>query len=273
MIYSSLEAGCFKMTAATGNAEGISSEDDTLGCTGMVLLSFEGDQLHRTPLAACKTKPLSKAESWRTREIFGSSSTDIFYPHSGANVAFVAGRRGFVEAIDITKPIGPSMAAQAGSKLTPLAISGLAMEDESPGIIVAGLEGEIPVLTASGTDIYSFSTFQRAWKIDMSQGISCGNVQNYFQSVFDGWAVPPGQTRHTHRNVWLKAKTAKRTAKAVSWLCELTKKALDTNGTVLHKDIACCNPKKSSTSMQCCVFKGVFSGPTNDQVQAALGSM
>ena len=128
LSYTSLDTakGCFKQNQDPRNSKSIitSKKSAVLGCTGMDVLHFDG-RLHQTPVAMRKTRPLDN-EPWKRLPLVGSSSTNMVYSHSSATVAFVTTSRGYLQAIDITKPIEASVATNPGAVLMPVAVGGAA---------------------------------------------------------------------------------------------------------------------------------------------------
>jgi len=249
-------------------------EHSILGCTGIELLTFDG-QLHRTPLAARKTRPLADGEPWVKLPMLGDSSTNVFYPHSKRTYIMTSGRRGFLQAIDVTEPIGASVAAAPGSVLSPVAVTTKNLAKQTPGIVIGGLEGESPVIFAHKTDIFTLTTFQRLWRFDALQVIPCGNVMKYYQPLFLAWSVSPGTHATKASTVYLTAATATPGSKKVPWLCELSKKTRTVEGTMLSKHIACCNPQgfKGAGKQACCVDKTANAKKYSKAVVQALTEM
>lgn len=235
-----------------------------LGCTGAELLSFDGKTLRRSPLAARKFMPTAGGEAWRSLPILDESVDTVFYPHSNSTYLLSTSRRGFLQAIPISEPIGRGAldkSSQPGSVLTPVAVTSANLKNETPGTVVGGLEGESPIISVHKSDVYVMTTFQRLWRYDAMQVIPCGNIMKYFKSVFAEWSVPAGAAEKQEGIVHLRAFSADPTSSRIAWKCELSKKAIHiaaVNAT-LAKHIACCNPalasQKSKSKMACCVKK------------------
>ena len=200
----------------------------------------------------------------------------VHYPSSGRYYLMGAGISGLIQSVDITNAVSSSLkgmgstiptgntvevnkvTANANSELTPLS-SGTTLTN-TPGQIIGAAPGSYPRIALSGQKLYYLSQTQKAFVVDLSLEIPCGNLMKYMNSSLSSWT---GNMETATLN--LRSELATTDSDLVPWNCTAIKKVQTvplTGGksVSLTKESVCCKPRGLPfADAQCCSRKSANS--------------
>lgn len=201
-----------------------------------------------------------------------------YYDHSERYYLLGAGETGTIQSVDITAAVNAALDGDSsttlkspsgsdttiagvsdstGDTLTPITSSSSLAS--TPGQIVAAAQGMFPRIAAQGTTLYYLSQQQKAFAIDLSLEIPCGNLMAYLKQPIEDWSGGAELTDDEDA-INLRSELADAGSDLVPWTCKTIKKTQTTtisgSSAELSKASVCCRPTNSvSGASNCCSMK------------------
>lgn len=250
-------------------------------CTGIEMLSFKQSKLNRTAVAFRRIghHAATGGELSDTLPLYGVSSDNIRYEHTGRRYVFMTTSKGALHSVDVTDG-KLSVESKQGATIEPVvaAKGKVGSYENDQATIVGGVEGSNPVIaTGHGYDIMMMTSFQRLWRFDAKQQVPCGNLMKFLLPSLRGWEAPKNGTVSQKQVVELRARISDTQAPLSPWTCELQKKSLTTfDDHRLFKYVACCYPSRGGVQdIACCSTKETETKATKDSqfLQQAMMSL